>query len=461
MNSRYKFFLFLLLGLGVAFSPRELLFPLFLLFGGVLAAIFLISIYAPDDFSFLFKVFLGAFLARVLLAVILYAGCLLSHSGEVTVRNGFFVGDGYSYSYNGAWIAEQRERFHQPSVGEVYQISQSGAVGAFDYWVAAVYGFSGVNPLSMFFLTALAGSGAVLFVYLIARLLRNRTAGRWAAVMCGFWPSHILWGSQNLKEPFIIFFVCLAFWALLNLLSHFRFHLLGFGVGAVVGMVFLQPPFGYLFLLSFSLSLLWTSRKVKGFFSLFVLFVVLAVPLAPLGVFRPSNELLDRITYGIYSSVVRTEDVEPFSMSRVIEQVNELRKVRTLGAKSAFFRDKELVTLGDLLLFLPLGVIYSFLSPFPWQLGGVFQIFGVVENLILYFLFGTGVRGYLLLYKTRTREAVSLALYLVIMLLALGLFEGNVGTLFRHRSPTWIVIFIFIATGLSMKGTRQKVLERG
>lgn len=457
---RLPIFTLLLLGAGVAFSPREFIFPLFLLCGGMLVGISLISTYAPRDFSFLFTLFCWALIARVVLAVLLYVGCLSSNSKEVTIRHGFLVGDGYVFSYNGAWIARERESRHEPSASEVYRISQSGAVGSFDYWNAFIYGLSGVNPLSMFFLSAIAGSVAVIFVYLIGHLLWNQTAGRWAAFLGGFWPSHILWGSQNLKEPFTILFVCLAFWAFLNLLTRFRFHFLFIGYLAIISLILLQPPLGHLLVISLLFSLILSSRKIQALFALLVLFLVLAFPFRQLEIFRPSYALLSKATYGIFGSDPAKEgsSTRSLGVSHIVKRLNDLRKIRTLSAKSAFLREKEFTSLGEMLLFLPLGLLYSFLSPFPWQLGGIYQILGVVESLILYLLFWTGMKGFLLLFKRRGRETVSLTLFLIVMLMALGLFEGNVGTLFRHRAPVWIVLFLFIAVGLSV-GKKRKICQ--
>jgi len=439
----------LLLGLvviGVALCPREYLFPLGILFGGILLGMLLISILASRDFSYLFSVFLGAFMARVFLSIVLYVGCLSSNAKAITVRNGFFIGDGYSYSYNGAWIARERERGREPNRENIQDISMSKTVGQFDYWNAAVYALSGESPFSMFFLNALAGSSAVIFIYLIALLLWNRNAARGAAFLCGFWPSHILWGSQNLKEPFTILFVCLFFWAFLHLLANFRFHLLGICILSLVGAFLIRAPLGAILFLSFFLSLLFSSPKAQGFVILLILSVFLFSQALGFGMSKGSWSFVKHASYNVLSS-----SIEETNISKVVENISDLRKVRTEKARTAFLSKVDFKSGWGLLLFLPLGLFYVFFAPFPWQASGPIQLFGALESLIWYFLFLSAARGFIVLLKKRTVGLNSLAIFILFMAIAFGLIEGNAGTLFRHRCPLWVLLFVFVAVGFDIK----------
>lgn len=434
---------------GLGFCPRETLFPALVLFGGISLGALFISIRVPQDFSHLFPIFVGAFMVRIFLSVLLYVGCLslsADNTMGTTLQYGFFIGDGYAYSHNGAWIARQREEGREPTREGIQDISVSRTVGRFDYWNAAVYGFSGESPFSMFFLSALASSSAVIFVYLITELLWNRAAARWASVLAGFWPSHILWGSQNLKEPFTIFFVCLSFWSFLQLQSNFRFHLFGIWLVSMAGLFSLRFTLAILLFFSFLLGLLVASVKARYWMGACLLALFLVSQSMHIDLNQPAKKMVREVTFGFLS-----QEVGPLKVSETVEHFSYLRKVRSEGARTAFLADTNFESAWQLLLFAPLGLLYVFFSPFPWQIASLLDLFAACESLVFYGFFLSALKGYGALLRRRIKAISSLTAFVILVSLLLALIEGNVGTIFRHRSIIWVFIFVFIAIGVDVK----------
>ena len=114
------------------------------------------------------------------------------------------------YHVNGARIAEALR-----SGAELPQV-KFGAVPylvdnyEFFYFVGAVYWVFGTHPLYVPLLNSMFWATIAVLSYSLARRLGGEEAGRIAAVLVGFWPSHFIWSSQILKDTLMIFLSVLA-----------------------------------------------------------------------------------------------------------------------------------------------------------------------------------------------------------------------------------------------------------
>ena len=76
-----------------------------------------------------------------------------------------------------------------------------------------------------------------------------------------------------------------------------------------------------------------------------------------------------------------------------------------------------------------------------------------------YFLFPFFAKGVYFSLKNNSRHMVSIFAYVGFMLVFLALLEGNMGTIFRHKSLALNFLFIFTAAGLWAVGKKRRIAE--
>jgi len=425
--------------------PMSVLSPILLVLVGIALALFIIFIFAPDDFRFLFNVYLAGFFIRIFLSFLFYVTSFIA-KGEYSP--GFlFMNDGWCYSRQGWQICKFAERgirvtMEQFMADPNMKIGHgtSGNIVPYDYFTSHVYLFTGHSPLSMFFISSLAGSIVALFVYLLARHLFGKNVARISAIFAFFWPSFIMWSTQNLKEPMIAMFLCIFLWAIFYMCRHYcpgflLFAILSIWILFKIGLPYLVIALGMVFLacLFLAMSYLIKNKIITALIiglSVFAVFLVL------------KNDILSWISKADLYSVGGYESIFEF--------FNYNRSVRAYG-NLQFFSNVDISSLGKMLAFTPLGLLYVFFAPFPWQLGNVMQIMAVPETIIFYIMVPFTIRGIVFAYKKRFTQSAVLLFIITGMVLILALTEGNSGTLLRHRSIVFYLLFIFTSIGLSLK----------
>jgi hypothetical protein len=99
------------------------------------------------------------------------------------------------------------------------------------------------SPLMMVFLAALVGSLGGIFVYLAAKQLFDPKTALLASGLFLFYPDSILFGAAQMREPFLMTFIAMAFYGLITWQeTHSRTSWLWI-VAALAGMLFISPGF--------------------------------------------------------------------------------------------------------------------------------------------------------------------------------------------------------------------------
>jgi hypothetical protein len=418
--------------------PAPVLSPIFIMIAGAALGILTISIFAPEDFNFLLKIFLIGFGIRVFLSFTFY---ILSFVMKDSFPGFLFQNDGRAYSEQGWQISEFAKRGIKITIETFMQDPNmklkgsiiSGNITPYDYFASHVYSITGYSPLSLFFISCLAGSLASLFVYLIAKELFSKNVARTSSFITFFWPSFILWSTQNLKEPMITMCICILLWSIFYIYRHPNpiFLLLSVISGwalVKISLPFAAIVFGAIFLTSVFLFLshLFKNKLVS------LLICVLSLSIG-LFIFRKelSSILFRQDLYGIKN------------FNSMFEFLDYHRKSRAYGALK-YFQHADISSLGGMLLFAPAGLFFAIFSPFPWQLGSFAQIIAVPETVLFYILIPTTIRGIIFAYKKRFNQSALLLCVIAAIMLFLGIIEGNSGTLFRHRTPAFYLFFIWV-----------------
>jgi hypothetical protein len=131
-----------------------------------------------------------------------------------------------------------------------------------------------------------------------------------------------------------------------------------------------------------------------------------------------------------------------------LERAQFLREAFTTGAGSAYGQGADVSTTGGAIVFLPLGLAYFMLAPFPWEITSILQAVTLPETLIWYALVPLGLWGAVLAVRHDARSFTVPVAVLIVVTFAYALVEGNVGTAYRHRAQVLPVVFVFIALGV-------------
>jgi hypothetical protein len=316
----------------------------------------------------------------------------------------------------------------------------------------ALFGFAKAAPavLNMFFSVWTA-----IPIYHLALLLvrRNERVARLAAGLTVFFPSLILWSVLNIREaPTILVLVGAVYFC--ARLQHRP------NLGALAGAL---VTLGLLTLFREYLTLLVGGAAVAG--------IMMGRSRSPARAFVAGTILLITLAYG--AQVVglgRTLAGEP-----TLDQVQQVREGFLYGANSAYGQGANVSTAAGALGFLPVGLAFFMLAPFPWEIGSTLQAMTLPETLLWYAILPLGIWGAILGLRHDPRAYTVPLTALVLVIFAYALVEANVGTAYRHRAQVLPVIFLFCALGIrdvqalylarrkarAEKGRRAKSLATG
>ncbi len=305
---------------------------------------------------------------------------------------------------------------------------------AYFYIVGAIYFLVGPQSLVPKLMNALVGALLVRVGADIALKLSGDTAvAVRAAAYLAYFPSLILWSSLNIRDAWTILLIAVICRHAVILGTALSARSVIVYALAVLALVQFRDYLLYPVTLPVVLSFVVRGQKH------FVRNMALAALLVAVATYADQSLGSDR--------KFRSLD---------FEELSETRYWMSVGAASAF-RPVDISTPGKALAFLPVGLTYFLLAPFPWMLGSVRQILAVPETLFFYTLLPSIVAG--AAYLLRHKLGISLSVIFVVAALTFGyaLGEGNAGTAYRHRAQILPFLLIFAAIGQEL---RKQARER-
>lgn len=420
LKNRYHISMILGIALLVSAVPIDKTFPILVVIFGLLFGIILISFSQKEERYFLTRIFIIAFLLRVIISIYFY-NVIFLYNGEG------LIGDSYAYGVNGGVILDlwyKGERNLARLSEEAFRLSASGNLGNYDFWNAIVFYFTGVSPFTMIFINCLASALTIVLVYQITKQVWNYKAAKFATFLTAFWPSTFFWSIQNLKEPLVIFFTISLIWAIVKLRRKFRFYLIFIIICATTVLSILRDflvPILYFFVLPCAML---CASKHKKIIIAFLLVLGICI---------------------IYGSKLRNPDF--FTLEGFLRWLMQKRTDRAYG-NLAFFSSWDITNIPRFILFLPVSFLMAIFAPFPWQLGSLSQIASLPEMLLFYYFIPAMFLGIKMLVTNEIKEGWVLIVYIFTIAFILALIEGNVGTLFRHRAIILPIYFVFIGIGM-------------
>jgi len=273
----------------------------------------------------------------------------------------------------------------------------------------------GDSRVAVSFFNTVFGVSLAFVVRALARELWDARVAHRAFVFMLFFPSLMLWQSQNLKDVWAeVATVGLALAVVrFGTAGRSRAGALLLG-GLCIGVATWTRPYLSVILVAAILMSLASAKASR---------LPSAALLAVLAVFGGKLAGLD----------------ETFS-EETLQTIDQARKGLAYGG-SAYGKDVDTTTLSGAISYFPEGMARFLFAPFPWEIDSWLQVMAFPESLFILFLSIQAFRQVLADRANLRRLLVPLAFFFCIAG-SYALASGNEGTAFRHRAQ--VVAFIVL-----------------
>lgn len=398
---------------------------------GVLFAASVISLRAQaEDRWFLLVLFILGFSVRALLAVFLHFFPIVPEWDAY-----------WAYAQPGWFLA----RFWRGDTLQPPPLANNAYVNI----NAVIFFIVGYSPLSVKMINCFLGILTSICLYSIAKPIFGRQVASIASVLTAFFPSLVLWSAQNLKDTWIVFFLCLSMLSVNRLRRGWGWRYL-FAMVLSFWMLRLLRPLtfdGLMVSLILSVPLMMKSSRNRllalgGLFSLWFLdFLVLErTGVSPI----------------IKSLAWRPAGAPPPSILGYLQYqlnmvVSGALHFRNMGSQdTAALSVPTLSSWKELLLFMPEALTHYLLRPFPWEKPTSYlAIMTIPEMLAWYTLIPFTVFGMLSAARKRLAEISPILMFTIIFTLLDALAIGNLGAAYRHRTQVWVFLLLFASVGIA------------
>lgn len=376
-----------------------------------------------EDADYLIKLFLIALVARIIFGTLLH----------VFDQRIFFGGDANTYDHQGQRIYEvlfenapRNNPFNQKAM------ATSGPGWGMSKLVFAIYMITGRNILAAQTFCAVIGAATVPMIYSCAlKIINNRKVAQVSALLVALSPAFIIWTGQLLKDGLIIFLLVLCMTLVLRLQEKFSYWDVFFLLLSLFGIFSLRFYIFFMAGLAIVGSLMiGTNISLGSIIRRVAVLIVLGLGLTYIGILDDANKEFEQ--YGD------------------LAKVQQSRQDLAQSAESGFGEDLDVSTTGGAITALPIGFLYLFFAPFPWQMTNLRQLITLPEVLLWWAGIPFLIKGLIYTLKNRLRKAIPVLVFSILLTLVYSIFLGNVGTAYRQRTQIQVFLFIFIAVGWTL-----------
>ncbi len=380
---------------------------------------------SKESDNFLRNIFLAGLLLRVMLATLLRVSTFADALGPDALTYDEYARDIIKY-------------WNEPgSVNYALGIQQNNLT--MSYLTASIYYLTGRAIFAPQLFNAVIGAATAPIIYYCSyTIFRNIRAARLSACLVAFFPSLVLWSSLGLKDSLIVFLLAVTALCTLKLLEKFHFPYAVILVASLFGLLGLRFYVFYMMIISIAGGFLLCSKGIKGSAIARQIVLVFAVGMIviSMGAFRNTSNDLDSYTD--------------------LKKIQSMRHWGANASASGYGRDVDISTPTGAISFLPIGILYVLLAPFPWQMTNVGQIIALPEMLIWWSTTPFLISGLVYSIRHKLRNITPLLLFMTLLTLVYALFQSNVGTAYRQRSQLLIFYLIFTAVGIVLWQERKE-----
>jgi hypothetical protein len=404
---------------------------------GALAAFLLLRLLAPSSWevdrsssergerAFLAKIVFWAFLARGAVSLVLHQTGWWEYLGA----------DEGTFDSNGRVFFLFLRGDLPFSVG-----SKLGAHDevAYPYLVGALYYAFGLSKFLPLLVNCAAGAALVYPIHALAGRFGGRQAARRAAFLVAFFPSLVLWSALMVRDVWALLFIAGALYYADRIRRHIALQDLAGLLGCAAALSFFRSYIAIIVLAAIAVALVLARRSVpKAVFSGITVMVLLILALR---VGAMNDALFDRADF------------------QSLSQIRHFNSLGSTGAGSLGTADVSTPTAA--LTYLPLGLLYFYCSPLPWQVGSPRQVLALADLLLWYACLPAVVYGMAWLLRHRFRAALPLLLAVIGISVLYALVEGNIGIIFRHRAQIIVPLCAVAGVGYALKKRRARKESR-
>lgn len=352
------------------------------------------------------------------------------------------IGYAFGFSISAGWRQSNIGIFELPAA--LFPAFSGNHLGYY-YLVALFVHLTGaVGRMPVAALNCFFGALTVVFAYRIAKtLFSNWTAVRVGWLCCVF-PSLIIWSSQTLKEPVVIFLETVALLSCVSLkLSGFK---LRYIIICGISVILLYPFRFYASLIvgitTIAAFLIPRMDKIKSNLVSGMAIAILVIPLA--------------ISMGILANSER--QIERFDT----ERIQKFRSDVAQGQGSGYDSGVDMRTSSGFVLGTIIGGAHLMLAPFPWQLGGGARVLGTLpELLVWWYLFFIGlIPGVWYTIRNRLADCIPIFIFIGGMGFLYSVMFGNVGLVFRQRAQLLPWLLAFAIYGIELREIKKVLNAR-
>lgn len=342
----------------------------------------------------------------------------------------FFGGDANTYHANGMELANVWLNGVQASERLIYYISSENSIGwGMSYLVAGIYVICGKNIFAAQSFCAVFGAATAPLVFFCSRnIYNNLSVAKIAGYSVAIFPAFVIWSGQLLKDGLIIFLLVSAMILTMQLSKKFSPATLLLLVSCLFGVMSLRFYIFYMVTVAVVGSyVVGLSKSTSTILFRFFLIVGIGVFLTYFGAIDSiSSELM---TFGS------------------LERIQRSRADLATRSDSGFGEDLDVSTAEGALSTLPIGFSYLMLAPFPWQAVNLRQAITIPEVIVWWMLIPFILLGLFFTIKNRSRAALPILIFSLLLTIGYSLFQGNMGTAYRQRTQIQVFLFIFCAVG--------------
>lgn len=424
---------------------------------------------------------------------------------KATAKGIDIIGDARAYSASGQYISEvitnkptavyDNDPAWLFSLRKVYKghMPQGGyRVDNFAKYIGWIYSTFGYNPIAVKFINSLLSlfTGILLF-FLIKDMFLVETA-KISLILSLFWPSIFLWSITGLKDSLIFFLITICIYGFSKLKKYLNFsecilvlimlilknyiinilflagiflallhrskfthkHKISTNVLISLGLTLVIMKVAYIYLMltklyillplqiAFFLSLIISFLNKKKLIVLIFIFLCL-VSLSPFYLIK-HNINVNKYFINFIKHTIATQKGQ-LTAADTGYKIYPDRFYKTNYANySNIMSLTHLEFTGSYLK----GLIYALFSPFPWSIHNKITFFVYFQMIIYYLLIPFIFSGFLIALRYKWRDILPIIIFIFIIVSMYALFEGNIGTVFRHRDVLITFFLVFAAIGI-------------
>jgi hypothetical protein len=370
--------------------------------------------------------------------------------------NGFLFEDDRAYDEIAWRVVEvwhgEREGIHR---------SDNYLLMTYTYLLAGLYNVIGHQLLAGIWLNALVGSLAAVATFALALRLTSVTGARLAGVAMMLFPSLIFWSALNLKDTWVVLLIATT------MLTMIRFGELATTIeaGPIGKQDYLAVLMAVLTLISFYVLEDFRLYVYGAFGWIFPIWFLLMSR-------NGRGDTARKIAYGISMTFIMIVMMASSGTRMGGLGFLNVKQAEALASNRALIAEKAETGLdipkpprgSNPYLYhlenLPTGVAHVLGAPTPWSVRRLKDLPFIPEMSAWYIMLALAVIGLVMSFKSDWRRLMLPLLFTSAIVCVLGLVEGNVGTIFRHRAMLMPTTFVGAGMGLAWLLSRRARTNR-